>query len=271
MKWKCDITGYKHGTRLSIDWIHNLVYYEIDNKIFIFNMTDRRYEYLVIEEEEEEGYITDLSVNPLDSILFYSFLEWNEWTYLAEGKIMKASQDGSNRTELRRKNIKFPSALTTDLVLSKIFWIDNELSTFSSIDFDGNNFLTFGRYESSSYYKYMEIFGDNIYWTFYYHKSIFKTKVGVNGTQMDYLITSKTNGFSTFKIIDASLQPNSTNRCVNNNCSHICIPINTNEYRCICPQIKLQNDTKTCTQSVCIHNKNLLNMFSNKYLIFTTK
>jgi hypothetical protein len=90
-------------------------------------------------------------------------------------------------------------------------------------------------------------------------------------TKMDYLITSKTIEFSSFKIIDASLQPNSTNRCVNNNCSHICIHINTNEYRCIYPQIKLQNDTKTCTQSVCIHNINVLNLFSNKYFTFTTK
>ncbi len=255
------------GLNLSIDWIHNLVYYEIKNKIFIFNMTDRRYEYLVIEEVE---YITDLSVNPLDSILFYSMSTWNG-THYSKGKIMKASQDGSNRTELRREIIKHPSALTIDLVLRKIFWIDNKLSTFSSIDFDGNNFLTFGRYESSTYFDYVQIFGDNIYWTFYYQKSIFKTKVGVNDTQINYLITSKTNGFSTFKIIDPLLQPNSTNRCVNNNCSHICIPINTNEYRCICPQIKLQNDTKTCTQSVCIHNTNVLNMFSNKYFIFTTK
>ncbi len=117
----------------------------------------------------------------------------------------------------------------------------------------------------------MQILGNNIYWTQGWEKFIFKKKVGVNDTQMDYLITSKIIEFSSFKIIDASLQPNSTNRCLNNNCSHICIPINTNQYRCICPQIELQNDTKTCTQSVCIHNTNVLNMFSNKYFIFTTK
>jgi len=156
------------------------------------------------------------------------------------------------------------------LVLRKVFWFDHYLNTFSSIDFDGNNFITFGRHKSRSYCTYMQIFGDNIYWTSY-QKSIFKTKIDVKDIKIDYLITSKTIEFSSFKIIDASLQPNSTNRCVNNICSHICIPINTNEYRCICPQIKLQNDTKTCTQSVCIHNTNVLNMFSNKYFIFTTK
>ncbi len=204
-------------------------------------------------------YITDLSVNPLDSILFYSTFSYSK------GIIMKASQDGSNRTELRRQNIKFVVALTIDLVLRKVFWIDKDLDKFSSIDFDGNNFLIFGRYESNSLHYIMEIFGDNIYWTDY-ENSIFKTKVGVNDTQMYRLITSETLKFGSFKIIDASLQPNSTNRCLNNNCSHICIPINTNQYRCICPQINLQNDTKTCTQSVCIHKKKC-----NKYSIFMTK
>ncbi len=236
--------------RLSIDWIHNLVYYNLYNEIFVFNITDRRYEYLVIEEKEVI-HITDLTVNPLDSLLFYIIITWNGTHF--KGKIMKASQDGSNRMELRSENIKRTSALTIDLVLRKVFWIDGKLNTFSSIDFDGNDFMTFGTHKSFSYYVYLQIFGDNIYWTQYSEKFIFKTKVGVNHTSMVPFITTENSRFGSFKIIDASLQPNSNNRCVNNSCSHICIPINTNEYRCICPQIKLQNDTKTCIQSVCIH------------------
>jgi hypothetical protein len=263
MKKKCI---NQKGVRLSIDWIHNLVYYGLKNKIFIFNMTDRRYEYVI----EEKEYIDDLSVNPLDSILFYSTITWNG-THYSKGKIMKASQDGSNRIVLRSQNIISPIALTIDLVLRKVIWNDDNSNSFSSIDFDGNNFITFGRHNYISFYTFMQIFGDNIYWSQVMEKFIFKTKFGANDTKMNYLITSKTIEFSSFKIIDASLQPISTNRCVNNYCSHVCIPINTNEYRCICPQIKLQNDTKTCTQSVCIHNTNLLNTFLNKYLIFTTK
>ncbi len=139
MKRKCELS---HVFRLSIDWIHNLVYYNINNKIFIFNMTDRRYEYLVIEEV---GYIRDISVNPLASILFYS----------TKRKIMKASQDGSNRTQLRSHNINKPNALTIDLVLRKVFWTDYYSNTFSAIDFDGNNFMTFGRYKSTDFDTFM--------------------------------------------------------------------------------------------------------------------
>ncbi len=139
MKRKCELS---HEFRLSIDWIHNLVYYNINNKIFIFNMTDRRYEYLVIEEV---GYIRDISVNPLASILFYS----------TKRKIMKASQDGQNRTQLTSHNINKPNALTIDLVLRKVFWTDYYSNTFSSIDFDGNNFMTFGRYKSTDFDTFM--------------------------------------------------------------------------------------------------------------------
>ncbi len=246
MKRKCKLrTGY----HLSIDWIHNLVYYNLYNKIFVLNLTQTTHQYLVIEEEVI--YITDLTVNPLDSTLFYIIITWNGTQRKA--KIMKVSQDGSNRTQLTSQNIKSSSALTIDLVLRKVIWIDDYSNTFASIDFDGKNFITFGRYHTFFVHYFMQIFGDNIYWT-NGQNSIIKTKVGVNDTKRDYLITTETIRFGSFKIIDASLQPNSTNRCVNNNCSHICIPINTNEYRCICPQIKLQNDTKTCTQSVCIHN-----------------
>ncbi len=129
---------------------------------------------------------------------------------------MKASQDGSNRSVLRGGNIK-PLALTIDLVLRKVIWIDDYSKTFSSIDFDGNNFMILCRPKSSSNYRnaLMQIFGDNIYWTQDWEKFIFKTKVGVNDTQMDYLMRSKYIEFVSFKIIDASLQPNSTNRRLN--------------------------------------------------------
>jgi low density lipoprotein-related protein 2 len=206
-------------------------------------MTDTSYKYVIIEEE---FYVTDISVNPLDCIIFYCAYNQNN------GRIMKASQDGSEQTLLRYVDNGRPLALTIDLVLRKVFWIDSRLNTVSSIDFDGNNFLTFGTHESNGYIFSMQIliYNNYIYWIDYDQKSILKTKLGFDETQM-YLITLENNTFESFKIIDSSLQPNSTNRCINHNCSHICIPISINQYRCVCPKFRLQNDTKICTQSVC--------------------
>ena len=136
-------TTWDKGHGLSIDWIHNLVYYSMDKKITVFNMTHTRYEFVVIEEVD---YIIDLSVNPLDSTIFYSTFNSSQ----KKGKIMKSSQDGSERTVLRDKNIIYPRDLTIDLVLKKVIWIDRDLKTYSSIDFDGNNFLTLGSFKSGS-------------------------------------------------------------------------------------------------------------------------
>jgi hypothetical protein len=53
-------------------------------------MTQTNYEYMVIEEEKNE-YIEDLTVNPLDSILFYIMSTSNVTN--TKGKIMKASPE----------------------------------------------------------------------------------------------------------------------------------------------------------------------------------
>jgi hypothetical protein len=236
------IKGLK-GYRLSIDWIHNLVYFNENKKIIVFNMITK-YEYVVIEVKEEE-LITDLSVISTDSIIFYSIYNWIE----KNGTIMKSSQDGSNRTLLR--DIGNDSVLSIDLVERKVFWCDTYFIQFFSVDFEGNNFLTYQRLHSFynlNPFTYIEKFGQYIYWTESGQKYIIKAKLGLNDTQMDYLITSETNYFGSFKIIDASLQPNSTNRCINAICSHLCIPISTDQYRCVCPQ----NDNEICRESVSI-------------------
>ncbi len=233
------------GVGLSVDWIHNLVYFNANNKIIVFNMTHTRYEFVVIEEAD---YIEDLSVNPLDSTIFYSTCNYDQ----QKGKIMKSSQDGYQKTILRDENIIQPKALTIDFALKKVIWIDHYSNIISSIDFDGNNFFTFGTFKSTSFNIFMDTFDDYIYWTGNCENSIFKTKLGVNATQLDYLITSEPNKFGSFKIIDSSLQPNSTNRCIYHNCSHLCIPININQYRCVCPQLSLRIVEKICRQSVSI-------------------
>jgi hypothetical protein len=141
---------------------------------------------------------------------------------------MKASQDGSNRTVLTHQYISYPYALTIDLVLKKVIWIGIYLNTFSSIDFEGNNLSTFGTYKSNGFIAFIQIYNDYIYWTNYRENSIFETKSFVNDTQTNYLITLRNNKFGPFKIIDSSFQPNSTNRCINHNCSHICVPMSIN-------------------------------------------
>ncbi len=254
LKTTFDRSSYNYGKRLSIDWIHGLVYFNEDKQINVFNMTDTRYGFVVIKEED---FIEDLSVNPLDSDIFYS--TWNQ--SLSNGKIMKSSQDGSNRIVL--KDVIYPEVLTIDVISRRIFWLDIILNTFSSINFDGEDFKTFDTPKMTNRLNnFLEIFGEDIYWSNTNDNSIkeFKAKHGLNSTQIYHLIELKDSKIGSFNIIDSLLQPNSTNRCINSNCSHLCIPIGFDQYRCVCPQFKPQNDNIICVESVNIYfyNKQFL-------------
>jgi hypothetical protein len=140
--------------------------------------------------------------------------------------------------------------LTIDLITKKVFWLDIILKCISAIDFEGRNFnIVFQSEESFSVYSnyFIDIFGDDIYWSQPSFRKI--SKFGRNETRFNKFSTAQTDYFRSFKIIDSSLQPNSINRCFNNNCSHLCIPISLNQYRCVCPQ-NLRYKQKICKESV---------------------
>ncbi len=113
-------TSKDEGIRLSIDWIHNLVYYNENQEIIVFKMTNTKYGFLVVKEERD--LVKDFSVDPLTSSIFYSTYNNAE----DEGSIIKVSQDGSNRTVLRNDSFACPEVLSIDLESKKISgWIQN--------------------------------------------------------------------------------------------------------------------------------------------------
>jgi hypothetical protein len=57
-----------------------------------------------------------------------------------------------SRLKMVTRDIKYTSRLTIDLVLRRIICLNRDLDIFSSIDFDGENFLTFGANKSNGYY-----------------------------------------------------------------------------------------------------------------------
>jgi hypothetical protein len=169
---------------------------------------------------------------------------------------MKALQDGSNQTVLIDKGIVEPRVLTIDLKSKKVFWIDSS-KKFLSIDFEGNDLQTILQSKelfTESYF--MEVFGEDIYWSNYFHDSILKTnKFGHDGARLNFLVKSENNEeFESIKIIDSSLQPNSTNRCQNANCSHLCIPIGIDKYRCVCSRSGIYRQ-EICAESVKYKNQ----------------
>jgi hypothetical protein len=234
-----------YSMELSIDWIHNLVYFNEYDGIICFNMNHPKYRFTAISEEGNK--IIHVSVNPLDSFIIYCVHD-------RRGRIMKALQDGSNQTLLIEEINSYPISLTIDLLSRKIFWIDIFLGKLSSIDFEGNNYQTVLKSEDLFSEKiFMAIFGEDIYLSNSLDHSIFKiNKFDPDGPKNFFFKLSKDTDLHSMKIIHSSLQPNSTNRCLNHHCSHLCIPIGLDRYRCVCPEVKFlgKHNTRICTESV---------------------
>jgi hypothetical protein len=215
-----------------MDWIHNLVYYNQNNEIIVFNLTNPGYGFVVTNEKENT--IIDLSVNPLDSFIIYIISD-AKTNY---GKIMKISQDGSTKKVLIDDNIEIPKGLTFDFKSRKIFWMDKEHLQFC--DYEGNNFQTIFQSKGSIFSGSIEIFDEDIFWNTLSSPYLHKTK-GTNQIQIQYnfTIVPKFRWIQSFKIVHSTLQPNSSNRCINARCSHLCLPSSINRYRCVQPKVKL--------------------------------
>jgi hypothetical protein len=215
-----------------MDWIHNLVYYNQNNEIIVFNLTNPVYGFMVINEKENT--IIDLSVNPLDSFIIYIIYD----AKMDHGKIMKISQDGSKRKVLIGENIEIPKGLTFDFKSRKIFWLDKK--HLQSCDYEGNNFQTIFQSEVSIFSGSIEIIDEDIFWNTLSPPYLHKTReTGQIHIPYNFTISPKFLWIQSFKIIHYSLQPYSSNRCINARCSHLCLPNSINRYRCVQPKVKL--------------------------------
>jgi hypothetical protein len=197
----------------------------------------------------------DVAVDPIESIIV-----WSQWKYLEtsiyssisqyNGKIYKANQDGSNQVLLASDSIKTPTTLTLDLELKTIYWIDKSSNGLFSIDYNGNSKsniveskLLFGDAFS------MDVFGDYVYWSNYERNAILKTnKYGLNKTEKIIVVYAYTD-LEGVKIIDLSRQPNATNKCLNANCSQLCLPLPNEKFRCLCSKYRTGYYYPKCTET----------------------
>ncbi len=48
------------------------------------------------------------------------------------------------------------------------------------------------------------------------------------------------------RVVHSYKRPNTTNRCINALCSHLCLPTSLNSYRCACPPSMVLKNNMTC-------------------------
>jgi len=247
---------YHRLARIAFDWIHNLLYWTEDTEIHVIYIMNTNLRFVVIKNSYD--VIRNLVIDPLESFLF-----WIQWKESQKNyKIMRSSQDGSNITVIVDSCLQYSYALTLDLDYKVLYWIDTELYTLSSIDYYGNGRKVIIKSKDlfSSSYR-MDLFGDYIFWTNDNYKSILKThKSGLKGTSRLVVIKSNTY-IDALKILHPLRQLTSKNRCLNSNCSHLCLPTGINRYRCLCPSDKYYTFT---AEEKCIPEVNAF--INNDYL-----
>jgi hypothetical protein len=231
--------------RIAIDWIHNLLYFSNNSAIYVafIDKCNTKVAHRIVSKTSD--YIKSIVVNPFDC-----FIAWIAWIG-EETKIMKSSQDGSEQRVLVKEHIKKSYALSLDFEDERIYWIDNEFFTLSSIDYYGNHRRTI--IESEELFKScfnMDIMDDYVFWTNENRKAILKSnKNELNGDEKPVTVVRADNAIESFKIIKSSRQRFKANVCQFANCLYMCLPINATTYRCVCPEFKFENG-KQCTHYV---------------------
>ena len=173
--------------------------------------------------------------------------------------------DGSQlkRFELLEEFIRI---ISIDFSHKRIFYINNKdyikLSPVFSIDYNGEKRRFFGEISHLSQFALIGYFNDYLYIKVkneIHRYKIDNKSLNYNESLSKEIIVMQNNTIDYFKIYDKTLERNVLNICENNNCSHICIPINDTKYRCVCPMNELSSSGYSCDLKV--------NLIKNLFII----
>jgi hypothetical protein len=191
--------------------------------IHVMNITDKRVRAIIAYNE----LFTDIVVNPLES-----FIVWGKKT--PNPAIIKANQDGSHRKVLVDSNIKYPNSIVIEFETKKIYFMEHSSNEITSIDFYGNNRRLIYKLEINVQLaeKVLDIYDKNLFIYNYQTEDI--VIISTDGISKDKIVINKMKLFRAMKIIHSSRQPNGENKCIDSNCTHLCLP-NENDFKCVCP------------------------------------
>ncbi len=133
-----------------------------------------------------------------------------------------------------------PCCLAIDYDSKRIYFIDNKLQTLESVLFNGKGRTKHLQSSLLAVTNSLDIYGDNVYWSNGAQNTILKAnKLGPNG-EIDVVIGGKRN-IECIRVLDISRQPKTENRCASAKCSDLCIPVGSNQFRCVCDKT-VKND-----------------------------
>lgn len=225
---------------IAIDYIHDLVYWTDTGKdtIEVASITTPSWRKVLINSDLEEPRA--IVVDTRKARLFWS--DWGD-----RPKIERSLQDGSARTTIVSSDIIWPNGLTFDVVTERIYWIDRKMGIIESSDANGENrVILLNSREHISHPFSIASFGEFVYWSEWETEKIMRAPKypltidglfsGNSSTFVPRVETVLSDLFSVgvVKAVDPFLQPDSWNLCHSSECSHLCLPIGSSNYKCSC-------------------------------------
>ncbi|XP_069976835.1 very low-density lipoprotein receptor isoform X4 [Penaeus vannamei] len=230
---------------LTVDWLYNHIYWTNTDRDTIevadFNGDMRKTLYQDHMEEPRA-----IAVYPSEGWMF-----WTDWGQNA--MIERGGMDGRFREPIITEEIRWPNALTLDLVLRKIYWSDSKFHSIYSCDFDGSHRRVV--LHSSEYLPHpfsITVFEDTMYWTDWSKEAILRANK-FTGQDVETIAHSHATPM-TVHVYHSYRQPNGTNHCtpLNGLCTHLCLPApqkspSDSKITCACPDgLVLMSDGLTC-------------------------
>jgi len=158
-----------------------------------------------------------IAVDPTAGLIF-----WTDWG--ARARIERAGMDGKNRIEILSGNsIRWPNGLAVDILDKRIYWADAKIKTISSSDYYGREIRTV--LHSNEYLRHpfsLTVFEERLYWSDWDKEGVL-TVNKFRGDDVKVMI-SGVSGPMTVRVYHEQAQPNDTNKCEKNTCSHLCLP-----------------------------------------------
>jgi hypothetical protein len=228
----------------AFDWIYNYVFFDDRFNIIVAKIDETNNSYSISNKTSDEYHVGDICVNPIDL-----FVIWSE-SYFSDsrkGYIYKTRYDGSNKTSLANDNIVRPTSMQIDYTIKRIYVMDQIFNKLLSIDYNGNNMkLIYSSDRPFLFPSKMDLYHGFIYWLYDLNTI---HKINIDGGELSQLKLHQ-HFQRAFKMIHPSRQPNTSNLCANTKCTHLCLPIDFNAYRCLCPDTKIYHLSESCEEYV---------------------
>ncbi|XP_068751456.1 low-density lipoprotein receptor-related protein 1-like isoform X2 [Montipora capricornis] len=232
--------GLSRPEGISYDWTAKNIYWtDVGEKVIAVARYDGSYHKVLISSDMSKPRA--IIAHPLLGLLF-----WSDWDN-AYPRIERALMDGSNRTQIKTSDLKYPNGLALDLAAQRLYWCDGGKDKIGSMLFDGTaEEIHF--YVEKMHPFGLSLFNNTLFWSDWKQKGILKgSKNAKNGTY-EILRNQEEGHLFGLKVFAKENQPGSSGCTINNgNCTQLCFPLGSMSIKCACAMgYQLASDGKTC-------------------------